>query len=151
MAAYKTKQRDELIDYFAKLGGKHTTAIEVCNGLKARGSSIGLATVYRQLEKLVDEGIVKKYFIDEGSSACFEYVKDGEGDPYPSCFHLKCEKCNKLIHLDCDEIKNLEEHISRHHGFVVDPMRTVFYGLCMECATGLSKETEGSHDGEALK
>ncbi|MCR5108844.1 MAG: transcriptional repressor [Lachnospiraceae bacterium] len=137
MAKYRTKQRDELIDYFVGLNGEHTTAAEICNDLKSKGSSIGMATVYRQLEKLVDEGIVNKYFIDEGSSACFEYAADVTGDTYPRCYHMKCESCGRLIHLDCAEIRNLEEHVFSEHSFRINPLRTVFYGLCEECYNGI--------------
>jgi Fur family ferric uptake transcriptional regulator len=46
---------------------------------------------------------------------------------------MKCEQCGKLIHLNCDEINAFFEHVSEEHGFVLDPKRTVFYGICNEC------------------
>lgn len=51
--------------------------------------------MYRQLESLVDEGIVNKYFVDDNSPACFEYI-GGDGRKGPDeCFHCKCEKCGR--------------------------------------------------------
>ena len=130
---YKTKQREVIPSYIKQTSGKHITAGDVCDYFKEQGTPIGQATVYRQLESLVDEGIVNKYNIDANSPACFEYVADGEHDSDGICFHAKCEECGKLIHLHCEEILKIRDHLSEDHGFVLDPKRTVFYGLCEEC------------------
>ena len=45
----------------------------------------------------------------------------------------KCEKCGKLIHLQCNEVESLKQHMMEHHGFEMDSLRTVFYGICSEC------------------
>ncbi len=131
---YKTKQRDVLLKYLETVPGTHITAGDVCEYFKTQGSNIGQSTVYRQLESLVDEGLVNKYIIDGNSPACFEYVdKDAHCGP-EICFHCKCEKCGVLIHLHCDELKAIQNHLSDEHGFILDPKRTVFYGLCGECS-----------------
>jgi Fur family ferric uptake transcriptional regulator len=130
--SYSTKHQEELLNYMRESAGTHVTAGDICMHMRAAGSNIGTATVYRHLEKMVDEGIVNKYIIDEGSSACYEYV-DG-CDKSGSCYHLKCEVCGRLIHLGCEEISALNDHIKEHHGFTINPRRTVFYGVCEECA-----------------
>ena len=130
---YSTKHQEELLEYMKSVAGTHVTAGDICMHMRSAGNNIGTATVYRNLEKMVDDGVVNKYIIDEGSSACYEYVgthdhKEG------ACYHLKCESCGKLIHLGCEEISTLNEHIRQHHGFTVNPRRTVFYGICGECS-----------------
>ncbi len=129
---YKTKQGDILLDYLKSRQGSHVTANEICEHCKAHGTPIGTATVYRHLEKMVDEGIVSKYNIDSNSPACFEYI-GSENCCEEMCFHYKCEKCGKLVHLHCEEFKELCTHLKEHHNFVINPMRTVFYGICEEC------------------
>lgn len=131
---YQTKHSEELLSYMRSIPGKHVTAGEICSCMKNNGSRIGTATVYRQLEKLVDDGLVNKYIIDEGSSACYEFVPEDSHVCEGKCFHLKCESCGKLIHLECEELNLLQEHIIGHHGFKIDPFRTVFYGICEECS-----------------
>jgi len=129
---YKTKQRETLIGYFESRPGQHITAGEVCEFCREQGTGVGQSTVYRQLESLVDEGIINKYTIDVNSPACFEYA--GKHDETgQTCFHCKCEKCGKLIHLHCDELEEIQSHLGREHHFRLDPRRTVFYGLCEEC------------------
>lgn len=150
---YKTKQHGEILEYLKSIQGEHVTAADVYRHLldkenipeEAGGSAsgnalgstpaakkIGQATVYRQLERLVDEGLVDKYIIDQNSPACFEYVGTGNcGEGL--CVHGKCLKCGKLFHLHCDEIKTLEDHLKEHHGFTPDFRHTVIYGVCDEC------------------
>ena len=130
--AYKTKQQDLLFSYLREMQGKHFTAEEVRAHFEAKKLTIGIATIYRQLEKLVAEGKIQKYFIDEHSAACFEYA--GEScNTNEQHFHLKCELCGRLIHLECDELEKLGEHVKTEHGFVINPLRTVFYGVCKDC------------------
>lgn len=121
------------MEYLRKKGG-HVTASDVCEYFTSAGTSIGQSTVYRQLERLVDEGIVNKYIIDGNSPACFEYV-DREGEcRHETCFHCKCEKCGRLIHLHCEDLEGLGDHLLSHHQFRLDTSRTVFYGICEACA-----------------
>lgn len=134
---YKTKQQDLILDFLKTAKGQglseHVTAIDVTAGLKKYG--MGKATVYRHLERLVDKGVVNKYFVGENASACFELIKDGEHHKN-SCYHCRCEQCGKLIHLHCEELDDLNQHLSSEHGFLINPFRTVIYGVCEECQKG---------------
>ena len=130
---YVTQQRKDLLEYFQTMEGQHVTAADVVDCFHRNGKKIGITTVYRQLEKMVDEGIVRKYIIDANSPACFEYVGEDDVCQDPVCFHCKCEKCGKLIHLHCDELKGIAEHLQKHHRFALNAMRTVFYGVCEDC------------------
>lgn len=131
---YRTRQREILLKYLEKIPGVHITANDVCEYFKNEGNPIGQATVYRQLESLVDEGLVNKYYFDAGSPACFEYMKPESHCEAAVCFHCKCEKCGRLIHLKCEELEELGGHLLEHHGFRLDPVRTVIYGVCDDCA-----------------
>ena len=131
---YKTKQKESMIDYLAEREGEHITAQEVCDHFKDKGLPIGQSTVYRQLEKLVDEGVLNKYIIDANSPACFEYMRADSHGACEVCFHAKCEKCGKLIHLHCDEMIGIAKHLFDEHAFKLDAKRTVLYGLCSECS-----------------
>lgn len=131
--AYQTKQKKEILSYLQTISGEHFTAADVCNHFREEGKNIGTTTVYRQLDRLVEEGLVNKYFIDETSGACFEFIDREHQCHKHQCYHCKCEKCGALIHMDCHEIEALQNHIREHHGFTIDPNRTVFYGICAAC------------------
>lgn len=128
---YNTMQRSEIIACLAGSHG-HMTAAAVAEHLAARGSDVSKATVYRQLEKLVEEGLVVKSNPQGQRSACFELV-DKSACCEERCYHLKCEKCGSLIHLGCEEVEELCKHMLEHHGFRVDMTRTVFFGVCADC------------------
>ena len=124
---YMTRQQKAVLQCIESLNGD-AGAVELAELLHARGQAIGLTTVYRQLEKLEQQGLVHKIVTDEGARYRFCDCRRGE-----DCFLIKCEQCGKLIHLNCDEINAFFEHVSEEHGFVLDPKRTVFYGICNEC------------------
>jgi len=130
---YKTRQRDEILSYLRSIPGEHVTAGDICAHFRERDRAIGTATVYRQLDKLVSEGLLNKYFIDESTGACFEYVDSRDHRQGGPCYHCKCEKCGRLIHLGCEELSHIQRHLEEEHGFTLDPLRTVFYGVCQDC------------------
>ncbi|MCR4904281.1 MAG: transcriptional repressor [Butyrivibrio sp.] len=130
---YKTKQKEILLEYFETVPGQHITASDVCEYFKSHGSPIGQSTIYRHLESLVNEGILNKYVFDPNTPACFEYMGSESHKECDSCFHCKCEKCGKLIHLHCDELEEIQAHLYKEHRFKLDPLRTVFYGVCEDC------------------
>ena len=127
--AYNTKQKEAVLACLKELSEGHVNAADIAKHLAKAGSKVGLTTIYRQLDKLVDEGTVKK-FVTEGSSACYQYVGDGHCGEH---FHLKCESCGKLIHLKCRTFDRLSDHILQEHGFLSNPGRTTLYGVCSDC------------------
>lgn len=132
-ARYHTRQMDELVDLLRSMRGRHVTVNEICEHFRSRGIAVGTTTIYRHLEKMVEDGRVAKYIIDGTSAACFEYIADGHECCEPVCFHCKCERCGKLIHLECDELVGIGRHLIADHGFKLDSRRTIFYGLCGDC------------------
>lgn len=130
---YRTKQHKEMLSFLETQREKHLTVNDICTYFQKQGKPIGVTTVYRQLERMVDDGVVKKYTIDNNTPACFEYVGTQENAMESSCFHCKCDQCGKLIHLECDELAEVQKHLLIHHGFQVNPLRTVIYGICEEC------------------
>lgn len=123
---YKTKQRDEIVEFFNSHRGKCYSAKEL---IKSGEVSSGEATIYRTLSKLANQGVLKKF--TDGEAACYQLNESEECSRH---FHLKCEKCGKLIHMDCDFMAEMSRHIEQSHGFFVDIGKTVIYGLCGECA-----------------
>ena len=130
---YNTKQKDLLSSYLKETGGKHFTVEDVCKHFASKNCEIGVATVYRYLEKMVGEGVVSKYIIDEHSAACFQYLDEKVCDRKHEHFHLKCEKCGELIHLESKALSSVQNKIETQYGFSLDPKRTVLYGLCSAC------------------
>ena len=130
-ASYYTKQRDAIVSYLSSLGGTHVTVAHMAEHFKEREIRIGLTTIYRQLDKMVQEGSVKKLTVDGVSGACYQYID--ENSYMADHYHLKCEVCGELIHLQCGHIEALNRHIFEHHLFALKPQKTIFYGICNNC------------------
>ncbi|ERI06196.1 transcriptional regulator, Fur family [Atopobium sp. oral taxon 810 str. F0209] len=130
---YKTKQREAILSALRKNAGNHITAQTLAQTVAEDGYSTSVATVYRTLMQLEGEGKVHKMPDARGHAACYEYVGDQGDHDEPACFHCLCRECGKLIHLHCDELSGIREHIEKEHGFRIDPWQTVFYGTCEEC------------------
>ncbi len=131
-AKYRTRQREELLSYLETVPGVHLTVSDICAALAQSGSGMGQTTVYRQLESLLEEGLVNKYSLDQKSPACYEYIPL-DSHVCTQCFHCKCVRCGQLYHLHCQELESIAHHLKEEHHFYMDPRRTVFYGLCEEC------------------
>lgn len=128
---YKTKQRQVILNYMMEHQNSHVTVSHISDYLSEQGTPVGVTTIYRHLDKLLEQGLVRKYTVDASTCACYQYAADGK-----EChehFHLKCECCGKLIHLECSHLDELIAHICSEHGFTLDPFRTVLYGTCRDC------------------
>lgn len=126
---YNTKQRDEIVEFFSRHRGKCFSAKDIIRSGEIKS---GEATVYRTLSKLAENGVLKR-FTDGASGACYQLAESSDCDKH---FHLKCEKCGKLIHVDCGFMAEIKQHIESDHDFYVDLGKTVFYGLCGACSKG---------------
>ena len=126
---YKTKQRQILLDYLSARRGEHATIADIAAHFAAMGEEIGTSTIYRRLNRLVEEGVVKRYVFADSAAASFEYI----GQTEESQYHMKCKSCGDLVHLECDLIEKLCSHVREDHDFELDLGQTVFYGLCASC------------------
>ena len=127
---YNTKQRERILEYLKKNKNKNTTADDILTYFKNSSEPIGKATVYRYLNRLVEENVVKKYMLEEKNCSCYQYI---EGEHCEEHYHLKCEKCEKIIHLECEEIEEIQNHILKEHNFQLDKNKTILYGICKSC------------------
>lgn len=127
---YNTKQKKQMEEIIASVGDKHFTAEDILEKTKEQGKSVGLTTVYRHLDKMVKDGVLRKYLSHAGESACYQATGN-------CCehFHLRCTQCGKLFHLSCRSLEVINDHVLNQHGFSIDPSKTVFLGICKECAT----------------
>lgn len=134
--SYNTKQREEILQFIYGRGKKHFTAGDIISSLEKSGGTVGSATVYRTIDRLVGEGKIRKFFIDGGTSACYQLSDGASSEKCAEHFHLKCLSCQKLYHVDCRHIEELKKHIKSEHGFDIDMSKTVLYGICGDCKKG---------------
>ena len=96
-AQYRTRQITELENYLCSMEGKHVTVSDICKYFKSQGISIGTTTVYRQLDRMVEQGLVAKYVVDGTSSACFEYLgHDAVSYTHLDVYKRQVQKCTGM-------------------------------------------------------
>ena len=138
---YNTKQGELILTCLKKHREEHVTAEKVLEYLKAQGTSVGQTTIYRNLDKLVNEGIVIKYTGAEGQGACYQYIE--HADSCATHYHLICADCGRMIHLQCEYLDEMTAHLLEHHQFSMDKFKTVIYGLCRQCEAAKLKKNDG--------
>lgn len=146
--SYKTRQRDQILDWMIQNKDRHVTADEILLALNGNKPLVGKTTVYRYLDRLVAQGTVRRYFIEGGRSACYQYM--GQDDGCSSHFHLKCVDCGRLFHLECNYLDSMDSHIRQHHGFRVDHSKTVLYGQCGSCTGKDGGSCTGKDSGAGM-
>ena len=134
--SYVTKQYQAVLQCLEARDSAAFTAAELAEDLRLAGHPVGLATVYRQLDKLETAWVVHKVPTEEG--ALYQRCPHPAADH--GCFLLRCESCGRILHLDCSQLEELYRHLEASHHFRIDPRRTVLTGRCQHCL-----EQEESH------
>jgi Fur family ferric uptake transcriptional regulator len=97
------------------------------SALRAGGSSIGLATVYRALADLAEEGDADSLQTD-GESLYRACASPGHHH------HLICRSCGRTVEIQADDIEAWAASTAAAHGFR-DPQHVVdVFGTCAACA-----------------
>ena len=128
---YQTKQKQMILACLQENAEQAFTVDEITALINRGETRVGRTTVYRHVEKLMQDGFVRKFSASSGKGATFQYV------PYPTdCarhIHLKCTSCGRFIHLDCRAMDAVNAHILEEHRFLVDNSKSLLFGLCEDC------------------
>lgn len=107
------------------------TAQEIHDALTARGDRVGLASVYRSLDVLVQHGLLQRVDIGDGV-ARFEPARSGHGDHH---HHLVCGECGKVEPFADPRLERAIEAVEERSGYSVSTHDVVLRGACADCRT----------------
>lgn len=141
---YNTEQRHVILECLERNKNRQLSASDIAKSEEVAKSGIGLATIYRSLEFLENQNKIKRFSDENGRKSFWQWTNGNE--KCDSHYHLKCEKCSKIVHLDCGLVHELDEHMLSEHKFRMDRSKTVFYGLCENCAGGEDYENHLVYD-----
>ncbi|MDX1643292.1 MAG: Fur family transcriptional regulator [Thermoanaerobaculia bacterium] len=128
-----TAERLALLDeVFAQHG--HLDAEQLFMRMQAHGHKISRATVYRNLDLLVECGLVRKYRLGH-DRFLFEHVHPGQSHD-----HIACRECGSVVEFVSPAISALLEEILKAHGFVPEESALQVMGLCGICAASRPEE-----------
>lgn len=119
-----SKQREMILDTL-KENVVHPTAEYLYEKIKSKDPKISLATLYRNLNQLTQNGIIKKIDGLETSSH-FDHNTHKH-------YHFICSKCNRVFDISADVAPDLIEKTENSTGFEIQSHDIVFTGICKEC------------------
>ena len=119
-----TKQRAAILRLLSQDEGPFT-AEEIFEALHTEFPSLALSTVYRNLEKFTEAGLVRRDSFNDG---IIRYASVEEHGHY-----LICTGCDRKIRLDDCPLGALENELSKSTGFEIDGHSLTIYGKCPAC------------------
>jgi len=122
MSGRQTEQRRAIVDALSECDGA-VTAQE----LHERLPGVGLATVYRNLQRLVDEAAADALRRDNGEQA---FLLCGGGHHH----HLTCRSCGRVERLRDCRLDEWARAVAARHDFVDVEHRAELTGVCAACS-----------------
>jgi len=132
-----TVPRQSILDVLSRTS-EHLSAEEVYMAVHKVYPNVGLTTIYRTLELLVNMGMVFKFDFGDGR-ARYELNYGSEDKKYNHHHHLVCINCQKVIDYvdfiddEVELLKKTERGLSKKYNFKIMKHILQFYGLCKEC------------------
>ena len=130
MVQRHTRQRAEIVGLLDDLD-EFRSAQQLHDLLRSRGSTVGLATVYRAVQTLTEAGEVDVLRTADGESV------------YRRCerrthhHHLVCRGCGKAVEIDGPGAEAWAAQVGAAHGFTDIDHTIELFGLCADCRAGL--------------
>ncbi len=126
-----TKQKQEFRRFLELNKDKEMTVSEIADMLKEAGSDMGIATVYRAVNRLEAEGVLVKTVAGSTGKAAYRYASNDES--VRAIHRVFCTCCGKTLDLPYKFTDKLDKNVSDTTGFTVTDHQIIFYGLCRDC------------------
>ena len=121
----RTRQRaavDQILTHLEEF----RTAQQIHDVLRHQGDSVGLTTVYRTLQAMVDSGELDALRTDDGETA---YRRCSRGHHH----HLVCRSCGRTVEVSGPAVETWASAIARQHGFRDVSHDLEIFGTCGSC------------------
>jgi len=123
-----TGQRTAILEVMMDNQGRHLSAEEVLAQARKKQPNIGIATVYRTLEKLAAIDILYKSMFNDDK---YRYeINDDHNEHHHH--HIVCLACGKIAELEDDLLCSLEGQLETQ-GFEVVDHELKFFVYCPVC------------------
>ncbi|QPK81757.1 transcriptional repressor [Schaalia sp. ZJ405] len=121
-----TKQRLAVWEQLGRIDD-FRSAQQIYDDLIRSGHKVGLATVYRNIQALVDAHQVDVLRTDEGE-ALFRRCRTADHH-----HHLVCRICGHTEEISQSEIETWVDDVARSHGFTQVSHSMELFGVCGNC------------------
>lgn len=139
-----TRQRAAILETLSRQDD-FRSAQQIHEQMKSAGETVGLATVYRNLQALARSGRLDLLVAGDGESLYRQCEDTGHHH------HLVCRECGRTVEFLAPKLESAMTAIAHDHGFTdVDHTLEVF-GLCEDCAStpeGATDSDEAAEDDD---
>ena len=120
-----THQRQVIWDTLAELHG-HPSPEEVYESVRQRIPSISLATVYKNIRKFIEHGLLSEVSLHHGSARL-------ETNP-AAHHHMVCLRCRTIVDLEDEALEPVRMKKHLPNGFRIQRYSVEVIGICNRCA-----------------
>lgn len=123
-----TRQGGAVKDALSTAGG-FRSAQDVYTRLRSSGDAVGLSTVYRHLQVLVNEGVVDVIHTPDGE-ATYRFCGEATARHH---HHLVCRQCGRTEEIEGRVVERWAATIAQEHGYTDVGHTVELFGLCASC------------------
>lgn len=120
-----TRQRRAVAAVLDELDG-FASAQQIHELLDNRGEHVGLSTVYRNLQALVEAGNVDALRGDDGET---RYRQCSSGHHH----HLVCRACGRTVEVEGPTVEQWADRVADEHRFTDVSHTLEIFGTCSDC------------------
>jgi Fur family transcriptional regulator, ferric uptake regulator len=121
-----TRQRSEMLTVLDETGDFRTPH-QIHDDLRSHGARVGLTTVYRTLQVLLDAGEIDVMRMPTGEQL---YRRCGVAHHH----HLICRTCSATVEVRSSAVERWAATMGPAHGFTNVTHTVEIFGLCSRCA-----------------
>lgn len=120
----QTIQKIKILEHLKSVK-THPTAENVYNAVRKDFPTITLATVYRNLNLLAEQGEILRFEVNK------EYRFDGEVCSHQHCV---CRKCGNILDIFDKKMSEMSMNSLSTKKFEPDSVCIIFHGICNNCS-----------------
>jgi Fur family ferric uptake transcriptional regulator len=124
--ARNTRQRGEVLALLEEVDDFRSPQ-QLHVDLRERGAKVGLTTVYRTLQLLVDAGEVDTMRLPTGEQL---YRRCGRSHHH----HLVCRQCGTTVEVEGPAVERWADKLAAEHGYTDVSHTLEIFGTCPRCA-----------------
>ena len=121
-----TSQRQIVWDEICKTDD-HRDAEEIYFTIRQGGKKVSRATVYRTIDVLVKNNLVRKLEVGDGRNRYENKLDSSHHD------HIICIQCGKINEFMDEDIEKLQDEIAKKYQYKIVRHIHQIFGLCKDC------------------
>ena len=135
-----TEQRRNIIRIFLASDKHLMNAAQIYERVKEQNIKMNCSTVYRNLETLMETGLIKKVSMQDGTSS-YEYNR------HQHHHHLICMECGDAEIIHYCPFSEMNQYIQEKTNFQPVEHRFEIYGYCSKCRNKRKRDEANDHHG----